>query len=316
MQQAYKFNATSDDEALEAIRYFKILGFIQAFDISKIGNVPHHIFAGRGAITWLHNDLKLYKNHPNKEVTLLNLHDMVILQRNDVNDATHYQTIYPDSRFYLTSDRDVYMMADGYWIASGIRPSELTPIKQKKEYLIRQNAGGFMYRTAYDKGYIPKDWIEIPAGATFATGKTRPLFRKDGFYWDDEEPIGGDGIPFWRETSINLRNAEVSGLDVVWEREEPSINEIIKTAEDYRQSQNEAPELTDFGLDISSVSADTVYHYYACPHIPSWPPIDGIILFDGRISNAEDYERLCSMIAAGINRKPDDFAIRSLTIVG
>lgn len=185
-----------------------------------------------------------------------------------------------------------------------------------KEYLIKQNAGGFMYKEAYDKGFTPKCWIEIPAGATFATGKTKPIFRKDGFYWDDEDPIGRDGVPFWRETSVTLSNAEACGLEVVWVREEPSMNEIIKTAEEYRQSQSEPPALTDFGTGILSVSSETVYHFYACPHNPSWPPVDGIIVFDGRISGAEDYDRLCVMIAEHINRKPDDFAIRSLTIVG
>ena len=169
---------------------------------------------------------------------------------------------------------------------------------------------------AFDKGFIPKSWIEIPAGATFATGKTKPIFRKDGFYWDNEDPIGGDGIPFWRETSINLSNAEACGLEVVWVREEPSMNEIIKTAEEYRQSQSEEPELTDFGTGILSVSSETVYHFYACPHNPSWPPIDGIIVFDGRISGVEDYKRMRVMIAEAINRKTNDFAIRSLTIVG
>ena len=169
---------------------------------------------------------------------------------------------------------------------------------------------------AFDKGFIPKSWIEIPVGATFATGKTKPIFRKDGFYWDNEDPIGGDGVPFWRETSVNLSNAEACGLEVVWVREEPSMNEIIKTAEEYRQSQSEEPELTDFGTGILSISSETVYHFYACPHNPSWPPIDGIIVFDGRISGEEDYDRLYGMIAEAINRKPADFAIRSLTIVG
>lgn len=159
------------------------------------------------------------------------------------------------------------------------------------------------------------DWIEIPAGATFATGKNNnPVFRKDGSYWGDASPLCSSSN--WRNTSINLGNAEACGLDVVWVREEPSMNEIIKTAEEYRQSQSEPPALTDFGTDILSVSSETVYHFYACPHNPSWPPIDGIIVFDGRISGAEDYDRLCVMIAEHINRKPDDFAIRSLTIVG
>lgn len=36
---------------------------------------------------------------------------------------------------------------------------------QKNEYLVPQNAGGFMFRTAYDNGYIPEHWIEVPEGA-------------------------------------------------------------------------------------------------------------------------------------------------------
>ena len=174
------------------------------------------------------------------------------------------------------------------------------------------------------------DWIEIPAGATFATGKNNnPIFRKDGYYWGDASPLCSSSS--WRNTSVTLSNAEACGLDVVWVCEEPSMNEIIKTAEDYRQQEHRAvprdptnphsdymmaPELTDFGTGILSVSSDTVYHFYACPHNPSWPPVDGIIVFDGRISGAEDYDRLCIMIAEHINRKPDDFSIRSLTIVG
>lgn len=39
---------------------------------------------------------------------------------------------------------------------------------QKNEYLVPQNAGGFMFRTAYDNGYIPKNWIEVPEGTNFA----------------------------------------------------------------------------------------------------------------------------------------------------
>lgn len=320
--QAYKFNAINDDEALKAIHFFKELGFIQAFDISKIGNVPHHIFAGKGAITWLHNDLKLYKNHEYKEVTLPELHSMFILKRNNPADATH-EGGYPyiqlfDGWYYF--DRG----STNKWqrsIAKQAFYDSLKPIQQKKEYLVPQIAGGFMYRKAYDQRHIPKHWIEIPEGATFATGKDKLTFRKDLYYLEDAQPIGSDDTPYWRHTDITLKRAkEMKSLTIAWVREEPSMNDIIKTAEDHRQSLSDEKEndipLTDFGIDFSSVSTDTIYHYYACPHNPSWPPVDGIILFDGRISGAEDYNRLRNMIAEVINRKPEDFAIRSLTIVG
>ena len=159
------------------------------------------------------------------------------------------------------------------------------------------------------------DWIEIPTGATFATGKNNnPVFRKDGYYWSDASPLCSSS--YWRKTNINLSNAEACGLDVVWVREEPSMNEIIKTAEEYRQSQSNEPELTDFGTGILSVSSETVYHYHIIPHSPMLMPVGGVIFFDGRISGVEDYERLRGMIAEAINSKPDDFSISSLTIVG
>ena len=167
------------------------------------------------------------------------------------------------------------------------------------------------------------DWIEIPTGATFATDKNNnPVFRKDGYYWGDASPhYWGDASPlcsssYWRKTNINLSNAEAFGLNVVWVREEPSMNEIIKTAEEYRQSQSNEPELTDFGTGILSVSSETVYHYHIIPHSPMLMPVGGVIFFDGRISGVEDYERLRGMIAEAINSKPDDFSISSLTIVG
>lgn len=159
------------------------------------------------------------------------------------------------------------------------------------------------------------DLVEIPTGATFATGKNNnPVFRKDGYYWGDASPLCSSS--HWRKTNINLSNAETCGLDVVWVREEPSMNEIIKTAEEYRQSQSEEPELTDFGTGILSVSSETVYHYHIIPHSPMLMPVSGVIFFDGRISGVEDYERLRGMIAEAINSKPDDFSISSLTIVG
>ena len=159
------------------------------------------------------------------------------------------------------------------------------------------------------------DWIEIPTGATFATGKNNnPVFRKDGYYCGDASPLCSSS--HWRKTNIKPSNAEACGLDVVWVREEPSMNEIIKTAEEYRQSQSNEPELTDFGTGILSVSSETVYHYHIIPHSPMLMPVGGVIFFDGRISGVEDYERLRGMIAEAINSKPDDFSISSLTIVG
>lgn len=127
-------------------------------------------------------------------------------------------------------------------------------VNPKKEYLTPLRAGGFSYRQAYDQGYIPESWIEIPEGAEFATGVNELAFRKDGFYWDNGRSLVSDE-PHWVGSKITLASAKSNGFNIPWVREDqlkPSLNDIAKTAEDHRQSlmvrPEDAPiELTSFG---------------------------------------------------------------------
>lgn len=79
----------------------------------------------------------------NKELTIPQLRDMVILKRSDIGDATHNGN-YNDGinlHFYLTTDREVYMFDGCKWVLSGIRPRELKPIEKKemKEFLVNHD---------------------------------------------------------------------------------------------------------------------------------------------------------------------------------
>lgn len=81
-----------------------------------------------------------------------------------------------------------------------------------KEYLVPQNAGGFIYKKAYESKCIPDSWIEIPEGAeafgytgivhTFYKDDFRSFFNEntDG-QWDDrgETWIGRkDPVILWQ----------------------------------------------------------------------------------------------------------------------
>lgn len=57
-----------------------------------------------------------------------------MLKRGDIADASHYQTIEPDSKFFVTSNDSVFFFDDDdAWVRSGIRLSELTPIKPSQD---------------------------------------------------------------------------------------------------------------------------------------------------------------------------------------
>ena len=72
--QNFKLTVTNDTESLEAQALFQKLGFIQNWNAKKDGfDEPNHIFAGKGAITWLHNDRIAFENHPFEEITLQQL---------------------------------------------------------------------------------------------------------------------------------------------------------------------------------------------------------------------------------------------------
>lgn len=152
--------------------------------------------------------------------------------------------------------------------------------KPFKEYLVF-NGDGVFYATNQDKGIVGTCY-EIPAGAEFATGVDRPMFRKDGYYGDEESLINDN--PYWRETKITLANAKARDINILWVRgsqPEQSLNDIVKTAEDHRQSFKVRPEdapieLTSFGYfpdpDLST-ALNGLCNEFGCPpgaHRMAW----------------------------------------------
>ena len=167
-----------------------------------------------------------------KEITLSQLKDMAILHRNDPNDA-NWETEGGD-QIYKDSSGKSFIFRKECW--DELQRHEMRQAMWEKPKLIQQTTKEYLDKNYFlrkvkqtsGNNLVPNGWIEIPVGSTFATSKTNPIFRKDGFYWDDEDPIGGDGVPFWRETSVTLSNAEACGLEVGWVREEPSMKRLSR----------------------------------------------------------------------------------------
>ena len=190
-----------------------------------------------------------------REITLPQLRDMVVLHRNDVNDATHENSMY---KYFKACDDWYYFdlgCTDKWQKSTGAKPEyyeKLKPIeKTMKEFL---NTKTFMVRQSDENGNIAfgsdyADWIEIPEGAEKATQCGKYLIfwknniesfsRLDG---DTDWTSGGDNMPFDEYFIVQ------SDVSIVWDRKKPdaavSLNNIVKTAEAHRE-HNLSNELND-----------------------------------------------------------------------
>ncbi|MFW1776614.1 hypothetical protein ACG9XQ_05675 [Acinetobacter baumannii] len=126
-----------------------------------------------GRLTWS------FHGSDEKELTLPQLRDLVVLKRNDVKDATHSDNYHDGSlRFYMTSERDVYVYeVNGFkrgWIKSGIYPKELKPIQkliEKEEGLISGAEAKLAWANGEIVEYFSKsrdEWFEVK-GNTFVS---------------------------------------------------------------------------------------------------------------------------------------------------
>lgn len=154
-----------------------------------------------------------------KEITLPELRDMVVLKRNDMNDATHESSIY---KYFKACDDWYYFdlgCTDKWQKSSGAKPEyygKLKPIeKNMKEYLMPFDGGYSYILTDAREGLEPhaKDWIEIPEGMNFAYKddmythftKLEMGYRDAELIWqrDQDEPF------LTPETTLNDQYAEI-----------------------------------------------------------------------------------------------------------
>ena len=104
-----------------------------------------------------------------KEITLQQLRDLVVLKRNDINDA-NYESESGNRKYYLT-DTEFFEFILGVWVnidelADGMSFKSINKESEMKmkEYLDTNYKLRSVKQTSGDN-LVPKGWIEIPEGA-------------------------------------------------------------------------------------------------------------------------------------------------------
>lgn len=129
----YKIKVNDEAESKEAQELFFELGYIV---VNHVDNEKGFIVVSKEADSPFNFG---YWCSVDKELTLPQLRDLVVLKRNDVKDATHRDK--RDESIYLTSDKVIYYW-QGEWCKSAINKSNdyenyiansLTPITQPQD---------------------------------------------------------------------------------------------------------------------------------------------------------------------------------------
>jgi len=254
-----KIRVNNEAESKEAQGYFEDLGAVCCSGLERNKNV-NFLFMESGFLT----ACKLQENFDKskcKEITLPELRDLVVLKRNNREDAnvSDENCLYD---LYLTELGELYFYHCGKnkWILSNLNGDDpyyesLKPIEKKemKEYLRKNSNGTYSYIGPVHTDHVHDFMIEIPEGATYyakdaSLGKSGNFFfrlRSDDF---DFEAVWLESN--WMQASFNVKNQ-----DVLWQRDN---NQTIASAVESSQPEelpfiDDEPSLNDQYAEIEKV---------------------------------------------------------------
>lgn len=264
----FKVRVNSEAESKEAQELFFELGLrfvnVDAFEY------PQWLAATKpdGTFSNYSSSKNIWYTCNPKETTLAELRDMVVLKRNDLNDATHESSIY---KYFKGCDDWYYFdlgCTDKWQKSSGAKPEyyeKLKPIeKTMKEYLDKQEDGTYKLITA-SGGCADRDWIEVPEGAEIAIQfKDDPDEHGVIFYKDGGESCIGENDNNWQHdsewTMDQLLNENYHDGDIdlshwiIWQRT-PSLNDQYAEIEQVRQTLNERQSQYGSFKDVADTTA-------------------------------------------------------------
>ena len=188
-----------------------------------------------------------FDKNQSKEITLPQLHDLVVLKRNSIEDATHIDR--DGEPWFASSDNKFHSWADDHWaqerenVVSNYNPKPIE--KPMKEWL---NTETYEYKKAVDMGGHSK-WIEIPKGAIklvysitnnnhyhFVNNKNKlmsldDINNNDGYWYGNAEEYISSFLPsvVWQR---HTQPEELPFID-----DEPSLNDQYAEIEKVRQSK-------------------------------------------------------------------------------
>lgn len=237
-----KIRVSNESESREVQGLLNQLGYAARKDWPSLNPKVGSIQAwcdGEFTYSANHNDVAAYSRF--KEITLPELRDIVVLNRNDVGDKTHYCES-TNSDYFVSSDNTVYFFDDektNSWKISNYDLSELKPIEKKemKEYLLKTYDG---YKLITAENAEGEGVIEVPDGCNIITCLNR-IGRLIYFHWKylDSDEFFLKDEKIWSnnfgETLSDFIEKNEGDVVIIWQRE--SLNDKVASAEAYRQAE-------------------------------------------------------------------------------
>lgn len=209
-----KIRVTTEQESKEVQELFFELGYRDRKNWTQRNPAHESIQA------WKDGEFTFSLNHNQvpvgfEEITLQELRDMVVLERNDVGDATH--TDQDNWKWYIGEKSYCWERVGGNpmsWVEESTDHAELKPIKEEamKEYLVKTDSGNYLY-TKNVSDIAAERVIEIPQGTN--------VYARCNIFGDYK----------WLPKIID------GDWSVLWQREKESLNDKIATAEVARQEE-------------------------------------------------------------------------------
>lgn len=210
--ESLKIRVDSESESIEAQNLFFKLGFGFYNGANKISKTLEYVgttyfFAYKDSLDLTHTgDGRVFSDKKHKEITLPQLRDLVVLKRNDVGDATH-ACDYPSG---------LGVKLSGVWYAYNYNEKKWELWVDDSEYKVRD--------------FKPIEKKQMSEEATH--------INEDGDYWKDVK-FNADGEAYcggflrkgiWLQSGINKLKLKPIPQ---------SLNDIVKSAEEFRVSQEE-----------------------------------------------------------------------------
>jgi len=221
----YKIKVNTRKEGIEAQEHFFQLGYgFEGCTSHKLISNEfdfNYLFAHVDSDLTISNSDQVFNSNDYKELNLYQLRDLVVLHRNDINDATHKDNSIHNRMGFLSSDGVEYFWSyfDLKWFKSeqhSFETTKLKPIKieKMKEWLDPED--GYSLVTAV---HALPHWIEVPEGSEgyyqYRKGEDdNEFFLKkigDTYYFANEESRYS-----WEWYAGELKGHEFA----LWQREE------------------------------------------------------------------------------------------------
>lgn len=241
-----KIKVNSEAESKEAKSLLESLGF--DIDFREEGFKYSYLFAYVNGMHVTGDDREgHFKNKNNKEITLPQLRDLVVLKRNYVGDATHLDKI--GEPWLVSGNNEFYSWANSGWMQESenvVLNYNPKPIKKPmKEYLRKNSNGTYSYIGTVRHEHVSDFMIEIPEGANYAYNNDQGLCFLSGSLGDNHPLL------IWQ------RHIQPEELPFVDDEPLQSLNDQYAEIEKVRQSHRTASEIADSALKHIRERAET-----------------------------------------------------------